>query len=82
MGYFKKSRPTNCDRMLNFANFKNGGTDIQIGILYVMLNTLSISLLLRVNDTSGYFGMQTDSKYHFRFLRKLINCRWPVRTFG
>ena len=40
MGYFKKSRPTNCDRMLNFANFKNGGTDIQIGILHVMLNIL------------------------------------------
>ena len=31
------------------ANFKNGGTTIQMGILHVLLNMLSISLLSRVH---------------------------------
>ena len=42
------------------ANFENGGTTIQIGILLEMLNILSISLLSRVHDTSGYFEMQKE----------------------
>ena len=42
------------------ANFENGGTAIQIGILHVLINILSISLLFRVHDTSGYFEMQED----------------------
>ena len=37
------------------ANFENGGTTIQIGILHVLLNILSISLLSRVHAMSGYF---------------------------
>ena len=40
------------------ANFKNGGTTIQMGILHVLLNILPVSLLSRVHDTSGYFEMQ------------------------
>ena len=40
------------------ANFENGGTTIQIGILHVLLNILSITLLSKVHDTSGYFEMQ------------------------
>ena len=40
------------------ANFKNGGTTIQMGILHVLLNMLSISLLSRVQDTPGYFEVQ------------------------
>ena len=36
--YFKKSCLTNCENMLNFANFKIGDTNIQRGILYVLLN--------------------------------------------
>ena len=40
------------------ANFKNRGTTIQMGILHVMLNMLSISLLARVHDTCGYFEVQ------------------------
>ena len=41
-------------------NFENGGTTIQIGILHVLLNILSISLLSRVHDTSGYFKIQKE----------------------
>ena len=40
------------------ANFEKGGTTIQIDILHVLLNFLSISLLFFVDDTSGYFEMQ------------------------
>ena len=32
------------------ANFENGGTTIQIGILHVLLKISSVSLLFRVND--------------------------------
>ena len=32
------------------ANFKNGGTTIQMGILHVLLNMLPISLLSRVHE--------------------------------
>ena len=42
------------------GNCENGGTTIQIGILHVLINILSISLLSRVHDTSGYFEMQKD----------------------
>ena len=37
------------------ANFKNGGTTIQMDILHVLLNMLLTSFLSRVQDTSGYF---------------------------
>ena len=40
------------------ANFKNGGTTIQMGILHVLLNMLSISLLSRVHDTFCYFEVK------------------------
>ena len=40
MGIFKKSSLTNCDKILKFANFENGGggggTDIRRDILHVM----------------------------------------------
>ena len=53
------------------ANFKNGGrgggTTIQIGILHVLLNILSISLLSRVHDMSGRFAMQKSSHVILRF---------------
>ena len=40
------------------ANFENGDTTIQIGILHVMLNILFIFLLTRVHDTLYYFDME------------------------
>ena len=40
------------------ANFKNGDTTNQMGILHVLLSMLSISLLSRVHDTCGYFEVQ------------------------
>ena len=42
------------------ANFENGGPSIQIGILHVLLNFLSIFLLSRVHDTPGCFEMQEE----------------------
>ena len=44
--------------MLKFVNLKHGGTNIQRGILNVLLNILSVSLLSRANDMSSYFWMQ------------------------
>ena len=41
-------------KLCQSANFENGGTAIQIGILHVLLNILTISSLLRVHDMSGY----------------------------
>ena len=40
------------------ANFENGGSTAQISILHELLNSLSISLLSWVYDTSGYFEVQ------------------------
>ena len=42
------------------VNFENWGNTIQIGILHALLNILSIFLLSRVHDTSGYFEMQKE----------------------
>ena len=42
------------------VNFENGGTTIQVNILPVLLNILSISSLPRVHDTSVNFEMQTE----------------------
>ena len=39
-------------------NFENGGVPIQIGILHVLMNILSITLLFRVHDMSGCFEMK------------------------
>ena len=64
VGAFKKSQLTNYARN---ANFENGGNTIQIGILYVLLNILSISLLSSVYDTSCYFKMQKEESCHFTF---------------
>ena len=50
--YFKK--------LCQNANFENEGTSIHYGILHVLLNMLSISLLSRVHDTCGYFEMQKE----------------------
>ena len=42
------------------ANFENRGTTIQVSILHVLLNILSISSLPRVHDTSVNFEMQKE----------------------
>ena len=39
-------------KLFQNANFENRGTSIQIGILHVLLNILSISLPTRVHGTS------------------------------
>ena len=64
------------------VNFENGGTTIQIGILLVLLNILSIPLQSRLHDTSGYFEIQKEKSCPITLGRKLIKFRWLVRTFG
>ena len=67
VGYFKRSSITMWDKILNFENFENEGTDIQQGKLHVMLKILAISLLSRINDLSAYFGMRKESSHCFSF---------------
>ena len=49
------------------ANYKNGSTTVQIVILHVPLNFLSISLLSMVQSKSGYFELQKELSCHFTF---------------
>ena len=49
------------------ANFENGVTTIQVSILYVLLNILSISSLQRVHDMSVNFEIQKEKSGHFTF---------------
>ena len=64
MGLFQKVMT---HKLCQNANFENGGITVQIGILHVLLNILSISLLSRVHDTSGYFELQKSSHVILRF---------------
>ena len=56
-GYFKKVMTR---KLCQNAIFENGGTTVKIGILHLPLNILSIALVSRVHDTSGYFQMQKE----------------------
>ena len=56
-GSFNKSSHKLCQN----ANFENGGTTIQVSILHVLLNILSISSLPRTHDTSVNFEMLMSS---------------------
>ena len=82
MRSFKKSCLKDCYKILKFANFENGGTDIQGVILRAMREILPTSSLLLVNNRSAYFEMEKELSYQFRFWRQSTNCEWPVRTFG
>ena len=55
MGSFKKSGLTNCDKILKFANFENGGYRNSAGHTACYVILLPISLLLMVNDRFAYF---------------------------
>ena len=57
MGLFQKVMT---HKLCQKANFENGGIAIQIGILHVLSNILSISLLSRVQDTPSYFEMEKE----------------------
>ena len=48
MGLFQKVMT---HKLCQNANFENGGTTIQVSILHVLLNILSISSLQMVHDT-------------------------------
>ena len=64
MGLFQKLMT---HKLCQNANLENGGIAIQIGILYVRLNILSISLLSRVHDTPDYFEKQKEMSCHFMY---------------
>ena len=57
MGLFQKVMT---HKLCQNANFENGGTTIQVSILHVLLNILSISSLPKVHDKSVNFEMQKD----------------------
>ena len=48
------------NKLCQNAIFENGGITALIGTLRVLFNILSICLLSRVHDTTGYFEMQKD----------------------
>ena len=55
--YFRKWFFTKCDKMLNFVNFKNGGTRVHRRILDVMVSVLSNLLMSMLTDIVAYLGM-------------------------
>ena len=54
MGCFQKVM---AHKVCQNANFENGGTTIQVSIMHVLLNILSMSSLPREQDTSVNFEM-------------------------
>ena len=64
MGIFQKFMTY---KLCQNANFENGGTTIQVSILHVLLNILSISSLPMVYDKSVNFKMQKELSCHFTF---------------
>ena len=54
IGYFRKRFFTNCDKMLNFVNFKNGGSRVHRRILDINVSVLSNLLMSMLTDTSAY----------------------------
>ena len=57
IGSFKRCLFRNCDQMLNFVNFKNGGICVHWRVLDAILNVLSNLLMSKLTDTSAYLGM-------------------------
>ena len=57
MGVFQKVMT---HKLCQNVNLENGATTLQVSILHVLLNTLSIFSLLRVHDTSVNFEMQKE----------------------
>ena len=59
IGHFIKEFTTNCDKMPNFVNFKNGGTCtcVHRRILDELLRDLSNPLISKLTDKSAYLGM-------------------------
>ena len=57
MGLFQKVMT---HKLFQNANFKNGGTTIQVSVLYVLFNILSISSLPRIHYKFVIFEMQQE----------------------
>ena len=64
MGLFKKIMT---HKLCQNASFENGGTAIQVNILRVLLNILSIASLSRVHGMSVNFEMQNRVVLSFSF---------------
>ena len=64
MGLFQKFMT---HKLLQNADFENMGTTIQVSILHVMLNILSISSLPRVHDTSSISRCTKSSHFILSF---------------
>ena len=62
---FKKLFVTNCDKMLNVVNFRNGGTGVHRRILNVMLRVLLNFLLIKLIDISVYLGKYKELRNWF-----------------
>ena len=56
LDYFKTEFFTKYDKMLNFVNFKNGGTCVRWRILDVMFRMSPNILMAKLTDTSAYLG--------------------------
>ena len=57
MGLFQKVMT---HKLCQNANFENWGTTIEVSILQVLLNILSLSSLPRIHDTSVNVKMQEE----------------------
>ena len=67
VGYFKVMT----HKLYQNANFKNGGTTIQIGILHVLSNILSVYLLSMIHEMSGYLEIHKIVVMSFYTLKKI-----------
>ena len=68
MGLFQKVMTR---KLCQNENFENGGTTIQVNILHVLWNILSISSLPRVHDMSVNLEMQKRVVMSFYVLKKI-----------
>ena len=68
MGLFQKVMTR---KLCQNANFENGGTTIQVNILHVLWNILSISSLPSVHDMSVNWEMQKRVVMSFYVLKKI-----------
>ena len=57
----------NCDKVLKFVNFRNGGVASQRSILHVMWKLLTIPSLILVDDRSACLQMKRELSDYSRF---------------
>ena len=71
----------NVDKMLNFVNFKNGGTRAHRSILGVI--EIFVKPFCNLDDRPIHLSRDVKRTARFVFVLKKVNKnKWPVRTFG